>query len=191
MLADNPAFAALLARLSGASSPPPTTALSLGVLHRFVQMHEVHTAEAARTAVNGQERASAVTFKNDDRSTSGTRPAIANERFKRNDAGDVVLQLKSAWRDGTTHIKMSPLEFMRFGPMNGSNGHREWEFSVNTTPLTASWASHIVADSEKRRLIFVFSEARESGGDRDRVLARANLPDRDDEMGNMNLMDIV
>ena len=28
-------------------------------------------------------------------------------------AGDVVLQLKSAWRDGTTHIKMSPLEFMQ------------------------------------------------------------------------------
>jgi len=27
-------------------------------------------------------------------------------------AGDVVLQLKSAWRDGTTHIKMSPLKFM-------------------------------------------------------------------------------
>ena len=28
-------------------------------------------------------------------------------------AGDVVLQLKSAWRDGRTHIKMSPLEFMQ------------------------------------------------------------------------------
>jgi hypothetical protein len=32
---------------------------------------------------------------------------------KRTDAGDVVLQLKSAWQDGTTHIKMSPLEFMQ------------------------------------------------------------------------------
>jgi Putative transposase len=40
-----------------------------------------------------------------------TRPAIANQRLKRNGAGDVVLQLKSAYRDGTTHIKMSPLEF--------------------------------------------------------------------------------
>ena len=28
-------------------------------------------------------------------------------------AGNVVLQLKSAWRDGTTHIRMSPLEFMQ------------------------------------------------------------------------------
>ncbi len=42
-----------------------------------------------------------------------TRPAIANERLKRNGAGDVVLQLKSAYRDGTTHIVMSPLEFMQ------------------------------------------------------------------------------
>ena len=42
-----------------------------------------------------------------------TRPAIANERLKCDGAGDVVLQLKSAWRDGTTHIRMSPLEFMQ------------------------------------------------------------------------------
>ncbi len=42
-----------------------------------------------------------------------TRPAIANERLKRNSAGDVVLQLKSPYRDGTTHIVMSPLEFMQ------------------------------------------------------------------------------
>jgi hypothetical protein len=42
-----------------------------------------------------------------------TRPAIANERLKRNRAGQVVLQLKSPWRDGTTHIVMSPLEFMQ------------------------------------------------------------------------------
>ena len=42
-----------------------------------------------------------------------TRPVIANERLKRDGAGDIVLQLKSAWRDGTTHIKMSPLEFMQ------------------------------------------------------------------------------
>ena len=33
--------------------------------------------------------------------------------MKRDGAGKVVLQLKSAWRDGTTHIKMSPLEFMQ------------------------------------------------------------------------------
>ncbi len=42
-----------------------------------------------------------------------TRPAIANERLKRDGSGDVVLQLKSPWRDGTTHIRMSPPEFMQ------------------------------------------------------------------------------
>ena len=42
-----------------------------------------------------------------------TRPAIANERLSRNGKGQVLLQLKSPWRDGTTHIVMSPLEFMQ------------------------------------------------------------------------------
>ena len=42
-----------------------------------------------------------------------TRPAIANERLKRNAAGQVVLQLKSAYKDGSTQVVMSPLEFMQ------------------------------------------------------------------------------
>jgi hypothetical protein len=42
-----------------------------------------------------------------------TRPAIANERLARNAAGQVVLTLKTPYRDGTTHIVMSPLEFMQ------------------------------------------------------------------------------
>ncbi|MCP3882786.1 MAG: IS91 family transposase, partial [Sulfitobacter sp.] len=42
-----------------------------------------------------------------------TRPAIANDRLQFNRAGDVVLQLKSPYRDGTTHIVMTPLEFMQ------------------------------------------------------------------------------
>ena len=40
-----------------------------------------------------------------------TRPAIANERLSRNRKGQVVLRLKSPYRDGTTHIVMSALEF--------------------------------------------------------------------------------
>ncbi|MDH4325499.1 MAG: transposase [Betaproteobacteria bacterium] len=39
--------------------------------------------------------------------------AIANERLKQDGAGNVVLQLKSPWRDGATHIVLSPLEFMQ------------------------------------------------------------------------------
>jgi len=30
-----------------------------------------------------------------------------------NAAGQVVLKLKTPWRDGTTHLVMSPLEFMQ------------------------------------------------------------------------------
>ena len=33
-----------------------------------------------------------------------TRPAVANERVQTNAAGQVVLKLKTAWRDGTTHL---------------------------------------------------------------------------------------
>jgi len=42
-----------------------------------------------------------------------TRPAIANERLTLNSSGAVVLTLKTPYRDGTTHIVMSPLEFMQ------------------------------------------------------------------------------
>ena len=42
-----------------------------------------------------------------------TRPALANERVQTNAAGQVVLKLKTAWRDGTTHLVLSPLEFMQ------------------------------------------------------------------------------
>ena len=33
-----------------------------------------------------------------------TRPALANERLQINAAGQVVLKLKTAWRDGTTRF---------------------------------------------------------------------------------------
>ena len=42
-----------------------------------------------------------------------TRPAPANERVRTNAAGQVVRKLKTPWRDGTTHLVMSPLEFMQ------------------------------------------------------------------------------
>ena len=42
-----------------------------------------------------------------------TRPAIANERLSVNRAGQVVLKLKTAYRDGTSHLVMSALEFMQ------------------------------------------------------------------------------
>lgn len=40
-------------------------------------------------------------------------PALANEQVQRNAAGQVVLKPKTSWHDDTTHMVMSPLEFMR------------------------------------------------------------------------------
>ena len=40
-------------------------------------------------------------------------PLRTEERVQTNAAGQVVLKLKTAWRDGTTHLVMSPLEFMQ------------------------------------------------------------------------------
>ena len=42
-----------------------------------------------------------------------TRPVIANERLSVNHAGQVVLKLKTPYRDGTSHLVMSPPEFMQ------------------------------------------------------------------------------
>lgn len=41
--------------------------------------------------------------------------AIANERLRCNGEGQVALQLKSAWRDGTTHIVISIDCLLRVG----------------------------------------------------------------------------
>lgn len=42
-----------------------------------------------------------------------TCPALANERAQTNAAGQVVLQPRIPSRIGTTHLVMSPLEFMQ------------------------------------------------------------------------------
>jgi hypothetical protein len=39
--------------------------------------------------------------------------ALANERAQTSAAGQKVLKLKTPWRDGTTHLVMSPLESMQ------------------------------------------------------------------------------
>ncbi len=42
-----------------------------------------------------------------------SRPALSDERVQLNASGQVELKLKTPWRDGTTHLVMSPLEFMQ------------------------------------------------------------------------------
>jgi len=42
-----------------------------------------------------------------------TRPALSDERVQLNAAGQVELKLETPWRDGSTRLVMSPLEFMQ------------------------------------------------------------------------------
>jgi hypothetical protein len=42
-----------------------------------------------------------------------SRPALSDGRVRCNAAGQLELKLKTPWRDGTTHVVMSPLEFMQ------------------------------------------------------------------------------
>jgi hypothetical protein len=42
-----------------------------------------------------------------------TRPAISNERLSIDREGNVVLKLKTPWRNGATHIVLTPMEFMQ------------------------------------------------------------------------------
>src|SRR5262245_51984133 len=55
-----------------------------------------------------------------------TRPAIAKERLKRNRAGQVVLQLKSPYKDGTTRI------------CSGRSGRKAVEKGVTTVAFSSS-----------------------------------------------------
>src|SRR5262245_49123402 len=56
-----------------------------------------------------------------------TRPAGANERLKRNRAGQVVLQLKSPYKDGTTHVVMEPAAPGKLSRANRENESRRYE----------------------------------------------------------------
>ena len=77
-----------------------------------------------------------------------TRPALANERVQINAAGQVVLKLKTAWRDGTTHLVMSPLEFMqRLAALVGATHSR----ALGATSTAASGLTRTTAQLEPVR----------------------------------------
>ena len=41
-----------------------------------------------------------------------TRPAVSEERLSTDDAGNVIYRFKKAWDDGTTALKLTPMELM-------------------------------------------------------------------------------
>ena len=85
------------------------------------------------------------------------RPALANERVQTNAAGQVVLKLKTPWRDGTTHLVMSPLEFMQ----------RLAARAIEERPLVARAQAEAAPDSVPwcaGTLIYNFGQAARAGG---------------------------
>ena len=40
------------------------------------------------------------------------RPAVSEERLSINDQGDVIYKFKKPWDDGTTAMKLTPMELM-------------------------------------------------------------------------------
>ena len=65
------------------------------------------------------------------------RPALSNERLSVNDRGQVVYRLKHAFRDGTTHVVLDPVEFMRhirvphpFGAASGCANRQSCRFGI-------------------------------------------------------------
>ena len=41
-----------------------------------------------------------------------SRPPFSDDSLHITESGNVRIKLKSAWRDGTTHIEVTPLEFI-------------------------------------------------------------------------------
>ena len=65
------------------------------------------------------------------------RPAVSNERLSVNDRGQVVYRLKHSLRDGTTHVVLDPVEFMRhihvphpFGAACGCANRQSCRFGI-------------------------------------------------------------
>jgi hypothetical protein len=68
-----------------------------------------------------------------------TRPTLCDERVQLNATGQVALKLKTPWRDGTTHLVMSPQEFMqlraapiqRFSQLQPHPPTTAWRLSIS------------------------------------------------------------
>ena len=65
------------------------------------------------------------------------RPALSNERLSVNDRRQVVYRLKHPFRDGTTHVVLDPMDFMRhirvphpFGAASGCANRQSCRFGI-------------------------------------------------------------
>ena len=67
-----------------------------------------------------------------------TRPALSDGRVSLNAAGQVELKLKTPWRDGTTHLVKSPLEFMQRLAVPLKRAHPQLRSPRSEGPAAAS-----------------------------------------------------
>jgi hypothetical protein len=103
-----------------------------------------------------------------------TRPALANERVQTHASGQAVLKLKTPWRDGTTHLVMSPLEFMLLpieGQVCGNQTH--WVYvcrgsgaGIRLQPPTGRCTSHTGTSRSNGRYVQVSGRPPRSSGRR-------------------------
>ena len=74
------------------------------------------------------------------------RLALSDERVQVNAAGQVELKLKTPWRDGTTHLVMSPLEIMqRLAALGPRLLKRVFDIDMHTCPTCGAGELRIVA----------------------------------------------
>ena len=74
-----------------------------------------------------------------------TRPALGHKRLHRTSTGAVVLQLKTPYRDGTTHLVMTPLEFLqRLAPSSRVPG------SISFASMACSRQCHVAVSDRAR-----------------------------------------
>jgi len=98
-----------------------------------------------------------------------TRPALALERLSTNRAGQVIYQLKTPYRDGTTHYVFEPLDFLarlaalvlrprgnlvRYHGILAPNAKHRSRV-VPATPACDAWAAGVAAmhTPARRRLV--------------------------------------
>lgn len=83
--------------------PDARWVISGGPRHAHLEGFDLH----GNVAVDGEDRA-----RLEQLCRYLLRPAVAQDRLCRTEDGRVVLELKTTWRDGTSHLVFEPLDFL-------------------------------------------------------------------------------
>ncbi|MCZ2438598.1 MAG: transposase, partial [Burkholderiales bacterium] len=78
------------------------------------------------------------------------RPALSDQRVQLNAAGQVEFELETPWRDGTTHLVMSPLEFMQRLAATATQGRPSGTRAAAAVVPHQIWCPHSFAARSER-----------------------------------------